>query len=111
GRAVDDDAARGDRRVQVEQPGRGPLAGEVDARVDLVAQDPDLALGGPARNGFQLLARVDGARGVGRRVQDEPAHALVPDGVELVRADLEAAILPARHDHRLRARELDQLRI
>jgi hypothetical protein len=70
GHAVDDDATVRDARHQLRH--RGELRAAVDeVLVDLVGDDPDAVLLGPAPDRLDLLRRVDGAGRVGRRDEDE----------------------------------------
>ncbi len=76
-----------------------------DATVDLVTQNPPPGLVRERRDLFQLRARVDGTRGIARRVQHEAARPRRSGARQVRRRDLEAPLARTAHRDRLGARD------
>ena len=77
------------------------LGREPDVLVQLVQQHQNLrVLAQHLGQGGQFLAAVDGARGVARRVQHQPARARRDGGLQRGRRELEALLNAAVHDDR-----------
>ena len=106
--AVDDHAGVGD--LGHEHGHRRELRIAVhQVLVDLVGDDPDAVLGGPATDRGHLVRRVDRARGIGRRDEDEQLGARRARGLELLHRRAVAAGLVRVDDDGRAACELDRL--
>ena len=96
GDAVDDDARVGQLRDDDRHRGVHRVAVD-EVLVDLVRDDPDAVLDGPAPDGLDLRGRRDGTGGIGRRAPDQRLGARRAGGLELLDRDPVALVL-GRHD-------------
>ena len=100
GHAVEDDGLVG--RLRHEGRQRRELVVVVDeVLVDLVGDDPEAVLDGPAADGLDLVGRVHRARGVRGRDEDQRLGAIGAGGLQLVDGDPEAGgLVGGQHDRR-----------
>ena len=108
--AVDDDAAFG----QFGDPGHDRMELDVavhEQLVDLVSDDPQVVVRGPATDGLDLVAAMDGTRGVLRRGEQQDLGARRAGRLQLVDRHAEATRFVGRDGNGQTAGQPDRLRI
>jgi len=82
----------------------------MDATVDLIGDDPHLAVARPVRDRFDLGLRIHGARGIAGRAEDQPPRS-GDHAIEIPYGHLEAPLGLPGDEHRPGAGQVHDLRI